>query len=144
MVEFWIVLLVVFIILEAATVNLVTIWFVFGSLAALIANYFAWSQTRQIIVFFVVSIVGLLAFLLHFRPRIKKRKGPAERTNADRIIGEEGMVTLAINPLENQGQIMVLGQVWSAVTSDESKIAEGATVRVKDIQGVKAVVELLA
>lgn len=145
MVQFWLILLVFFVIVEAATVNLISIWFIFGSIAALIANFFAWSQARQIIVFFAVSILGMLAFFLHFKPRMKKRKGPAERTNADRIIGQDAKVTVDINPVENKGQILVLGQVWSAVPIDgKSKVAAGEKVRVKDIQGVKAVVELLA
>ena len=45
------------------------------------------------------------------------------------------MLTLGV------GQIKVAGEVWSAKTSDGSILEKGCEIEVKEIDGVKAVVE---
>lgn len=138
---FWLVLIVLFLIAEAATVNMTTIWFAAGALASLIANLLNVELWLQLLIFFLVSVVCLLLFILVFKPRMAPLiKGPVS-TNADRIIGEEARVIKEILPLKKAGQIEVLGQIWSAIAEDgQSSIPEGATVRVLAIHGVKAVV----
>ena len=92
----------------------------------------------QFVIFILVS-----AFALYFtRPLVKKYvHGKQHPTNADRIIGGEGMVTETINNLENRGQIRTNGQIWSAKSSSNDIIAEGEKVKIISISGVKAIVE---
>ena len=65
------------------------------------------------------------------------------KTNADRIIDQEGLVIETINPLENTGLIRVRGQIWSARTYHDQVIEKDSLVLVKEIKGVKAVVEFV-
>lgn len=139
---YWLILLLLCLIAEAVTVNTVTIWFAFGALAALVLDLLRQSVTLQVVLFFVVSGIFLALFLLYFKPKRVEKAAKAERTNADRIIDREGVVLEEIDPLRDKGQILVLGQVWTAVTTDrESIIAKDSKVRVLKLSGVKAVVE---
>lgn len=62
------------------------------------------------------------------------------KTNADRLIGQTGVVTEKINRLEGVGQVKVAGQIWSAVPAAGNEIEPGTTVRIDEIVGVKLVV----
>ena len=127
---FWIIAAVLFAVIEAATVALVTVWFAVGALAAAIAAQFGASILFQVGTFVVVSAILLCVT----RPVFKKIsvKKP-QRTNADRFIGEDD--------INNDGQVKIAGQVWSAVSEDKSPLEEGTIVKVIAIRGVKLVVE---
>lgn len=136
----WIIAVVVFGVIEAATVALVTVWFAVGSVAAAVAAQCGLGIMWQVGIFVIVS--GLL--LCFTRPVFKKFiiKKP-QRTNADRFIGMEAMVISKIDKIENNGQVKIAGSVWSALSSDGSEIESGTRVKVLDIKGVKLVVESL-
>ena len=92
----WSVLLILFIIAEAITVQLVSIWFAIGSLVALIANFCGANTLVQAALFVGVSFAALLLT----RPLVKKFSTPKiQRTNIDRIIGERAIVTEEIDNL---------------------------------------------
>ncbi|MDO5733945.1 MAG: NfeD family protein [Eubacteriales bacterium] len=139
----WFIVAIIFFIVEAATVSLCTIWFGFGALLALLASLLGWGMGTQIIIFFLVSSVSLAFFLLFFRPKIKGARRQPDRTNADRIIDEIGVVVKEINPMLGAGQILVQKQYWTASTADQSSVPVGAKVKVLRIEGVKAIVETL-
>ena len=80
---FWLAAMVIFILAEASTVTLVSIWFAVGSLIAGIAAWFLWPLWLQITLFLAVS--GALLALLW--PFIKKFLRPKlEKTNVDAVI----------------------------------------------------------
>ena len=133
----WIAALVVFIVLEAATTALVSLWFIGGSAAALIAALLHAPLWLQIALFLVVS-VGLLIAL---RPLAAKLSRSGEKTNLDRIIDRRVAVTETINELENTGAVKVDGQEWSARTEDGSVVETGAVVRILRVEGVKVYVK---
>lgn len=96
----WSVLLILFIIAEAITVQLVSIWFAIGSLVALIANFCGANILVQAALFVGVSFAALLLT----RPLVKKFSTPKiQRTNIDRIIGERAIVTEEIDNLRAIG-----------------------------------------
>lgn len=133
----WAAILLGMLYIEATTVALLTIWFAFGALAALICALFGLSFGIQVAVFCMVSGL-LLAFLLpHARRKMEVRK---TATNADRIIGAEGIVTEMIDEVQGTGQVRVLGAVWSARSAQGITIQTGEKVVVESISGVKAVV----
>ncbi len=122
---------------EMMTYNLVTIWFALGAVAAFLLSLFSVPVWIQVTAFVFVS-----AILLIFTKPLVKRKLDAKKipTNADRVIGAEAVVTQEIDPLNGSGLVKVFGQVWSAKSEDETEIAVGEKVTVKQIQGVKLVV----
>ena len=60
----WLVLLVIFLIAEAATVTMVSLWFAAGALAALLVGLVHGPLWLQILAFVVVSAVMLLLLAL--------------------------------------------------------------------------------
>lgn len=133
----WTAAIVVFCIAEGASFNLVTIWFAFGAVGALIAAMAGASFLVQLIVFVLLTAILLAAT----RPLVKKRLKPKEeKTNADRVIGKRGFVTEDISPEKFAGKAKVCGQVWSAVSADGGYIHTGKAVEVVRIEGVKLIV----
>lgn len=136
---FWLILMVVFLVIELSTVNLVTIWFAGGCLGALIASLFQVSILWQILIAALLSGI-LLAICIIFKPFDKMKKKEAVPTNSDRAIGQIGLVEEEIDPIEGTGLVRVMGQSWSAVSSDGRPVKKGEFVLVRAIQGVKLVV----
>lgn len=136
----WLALAVVLAVVEAATLGIATIWFAAGALLAMVAAAIGLPLYVQCAVFFVAS-----ALLLYYtRPIMKKYlKIGRERTNADRMIGETGIVIETLDAIQGKGQVKVLGQVWSARSSDQEAIEVGEKVKVLDISGVRLIVKKL-
>ena len=140
MLIFWIVLLVVLIVVEAVTAQLVTIWFAAGAAAALIAERCGLEQWVQWIIFIAVSVVALIAT----RPLVKKAtKSTIEPTNADRCIGQIAVVTEDIVNIDGKGQVQVGGTVWTARSADGTNFKKGERVTVEKIEGVKLIVKAM-
>ena len=134
----WVVLMVVFLVVEAATAGLTCIWFAIGSLAALIAALFDAQLLLQIVWFLVISFVTLY----FTRPLVKKYvNSRSQPTNADMVIGKEALVTEDIDNVEATGAVSVGGKVWTARSADGGRIKSGAVVSVLRIEGVKLIVE---
>ena len=133
----WLVLLVVFLIVEGLTVSLVSTWFAGGALAALLVSLFNAPLWLSVAVFLVVSI----ALLCLLRPVVKKHLKPKlVATNADSLVGKTCLVTEAIDPMEG-GRVKVGDVTWSACTECSQSIPAGTKVRILKIQGVKVFVE---
>ena len=133
----WIVLLLLFLAVEAATVQLVSAWFALGALGALIANLCGCTPVWQLILFLGISAVCLLAT----RPVVKKLTATKlQRTNADRCIGQIGIVLEPVDNVQATGQVKVGGSVWSAQSADAAIIDAGKQVTVEKITGVKLIV----
>lgn len=135
---FWLVAAVVLAVVEAATTSLVTIWFAGGAVLAMLCSWAGIGYAGQLAVF----VIGSLVLLLLTRPlakRVLHRDG--QPTNADRIIGQKGVVTEELNQLSGTGRITVMGQSWAAVSEDGAIIDSEEQVVVTGIQGVKAIVK---
>lgn len=113
-------------------------WMAIGAFAAATAAFLGFGTTAQIFVFAVVSAIMLVLTA----PLSKKfRQSKKVSTNADRLIGQEGIVLRRIDPIENKGQIKVMGQVWSAEGIDGCEFNVGEKVVVRSIEGVHVMVE---
>ena len=134
----WLVLLIVFAVLEASTVSLVSIWFMGGALTALIAALCGAKIWLQVVLFFVVSIALLLCLRPLSKKLLKKRK---VATNADSNIGKTAVVTETIDNLRGTGAVKISGVEWSARSVDDSVLEKDAVVRILRIEGVKVCVE---
>lgn len=135
----WLILLIVFVVVEAMTMGLATVWCAVGSAVALVMDLLHLPVPAQVITMIVVSIICFIVCLIWIRPIIDKKGKVKETTNADRIIGKEGIVIKTIDPIDGKGQIKVSGQVWSAKADKE--IAENSKIKVIRLEGVKAFVE---
>lgn len=135
MIGLWVCIFLVLLFIELITVNLVTIWFAFGALGAIIATFITDNITIQIIIFIIVSIISLI-ITKPFVNKIRKRK--ITPTNLDRVIGKEGIVTKDITK-NSYGEVKVNGSLWTAASKE--RIKKDTQVKVLKIDGVKLIVE---
>ncbi len=130
-------MIIIAIALEAATAQLVSIWFAGGGLAGLIAHFLHAPFWLQVI----AAAVATLILLLATRPLVRRfLRGKETRTNADRVVGRTAVVTEPIDNVLAKGRVSVLGSDWTARSLDGGAIPAGAQVRVERIEGVKLIV----
>ncbi len=134
----WTFLLILSVLVEAATATLTTIWFMPAGFVCLILSIFNVPLPVQIVTYIVLGAVALLLSKTVFKDRLSaKEKVP---TNADRIIGQAAVVTADIDNDAPAGEISVAGQHWTARSENGDRIATGEKVTVLRIEGVKAIV----
>ena len=137
---FWLIAFILFVVGEAVTVGLVSIWFAVGSLGALLTAALGGGLWLQIAVFLILSALSLMLLKPLSRKWMAGHK--AARTNADRVIGETALVTEDIDNTMATGQVQVDGQIWTTRSAHGVVIPAGSRVKVLSIQGVKVMVEL--
>ena len=131
---FWLVLVIVLTVVELATTNLLSVWFVISGIVALILSFFI---DNVAVVSTIFAVLGIL-LLFTTRPLLKKYLPTQQvRTNADRIIGMHGVVTEEIKK-NTVGEVKVDGKRWSAISN--TKIPVGTDVTIEAIDGVKVIV----
>ena len=134
-VALWALLAVGFLVLEACTVAMVSLWFAIGAAAALVLSLLGAAFWIQTAAFLVVS--GVLLALL--RPMMRKYV-KITKTNVDSVLGMEGLVTESIDNVAYQGQVKLGGMTWSARSTSGAPISVGSLVTVDRVEGVKVFV----
>lgn len=130
----WLILVVVFLLTEAATVTVTSLWFAAGALVALIISLFHGGVWLQLAAFLAVSV--FLLWML--RPIVKKHFTPRlTPTNIDAIIGKSGITVASVNNLLAQGTVKIDGMQWSARSTNGEEIPADTQVRVDRVEGVK-------
>ena len=130
----WIAAIVIFGIAEAATAGLVSIWFVGGAGAALIAAVFGGALWLQFVLFLGVSVALLAATRPLARRMLDKTITP---TNADRVLRHTARVTETVDNERPSGAVYIDGKTWTARSEDGTVIAEDKLVEVVRMEGVK-------
>jgi len=132
----WGAVMIVTIIAEVVTTQMISIWFSCASLVSLILACFNAPRWAQFCVF--VAMTALLLILT--RPVVKKLKKQYVRTNADMNIGKTAIVTETIHNELSQGRATIGGVSWKAVSADGNVIEKDETVTIQDIDGAKLIV----
>lgn len=137
MIPIWLGIIIVSIIIEIITVDLVSIWFGAGAVVALIADLLGASQIIQTALFVIVTAILIVAT----RPVAKKYlRTNIEKTNFDRVIGKHGLVTRTITA-DNKGEVKVMSTSWLASSLDNTTINEGDYCEIMAVEGAHLVVK---
>ncbi len=135
----WLVLFIVFLAIEFATVGLTTIWLAAGALLAMLFSVIGLDLVWQIAAFFVVSF-ALLVFTRPFA--VKYINAKHERTNYESMLGQIVKITEKVDNLAQTGVAVVNGVEWTArAQKDEDIIEKGMLAKVTKVSGVKLIVE---
>ena len=134
----WTLAVIGFGILEALTVQLVSIWLAGGAFAALIAALIGVPQAWQLWIFAIVSAALLLCTYPLVR-RFRSRKSVP--TNKDALIGEMAIVSEDIDNIAETGALKLHGIEWTARSENGSAIKKGTVVKICSVSGVKLFVE---
>ena len=135
----WLALFVVMLGIEAAGPALVSIWFSFGAIIALLVSFipeFPWWV--EVIIFVVISIATLLALRPILRRYIKRNN---YNTNIDSFTGKRGYVIEDITYLK-PGAVKIGDVSWTAVPANrEETILENEIIEVVAVSGNKLLVK---
>jgi membrane protein implicated in regulation of membrane protease activity len=134
----WIAVLVVSLVTEAITTDLVAVWFFPSSVVAIILAVCGVPWYVQLPVFLVLGV----ALVAATRPICKKwLDGKKIKTGTELLLGQTALVTEEICNLEERGEVRINGLCWSARAQDPALvIAVGEQVSVLEIRGVKVIV----
>lgn len=132
----WLVLTIVFVVIEAITVQLATIWFAIGALVATVLAVFEVSIFWQITAFILVS-----AITLALSKPIKKRFLDQKiiSTNAQAMVGSEVIALQDFDPLVNEGRVISGSMDWAA--RSEEAVHKGDRLFVARIEGATLIVK---
>lgn len=135
----WAVAVVVFVVAEIMTVQLVSVWLAVGAFITMIATYFADIRFTGQLAVFIISSAVLLAVTFPAMKKFRNRKYIP--TNAELNKGKQAVVIEEINTLAGTGRVTLSGVDWKAV-SDEV-IPAGSIVTVQSVDGAKLTVTLM-
>ena len=135
----WLGLLILFLVIEIATVGLTTIWMAGGALGALILDLAGLNLWWQIGAFLVVSFT----MLVFTRPFVVKYiNSHHEKTNYEGIIGKVVRITEKVDNLQQTGTAVVHGLEWTTRAERDDVILDpGDLAKVVNISGVKLIVK---
>lgn len=134
----WLIIAAVLIILEIITISLTSIWFAVGAFAAALVTTATDNLWIQLGVFIALSVI----LWIFTRPvAMKYLKLGRVKTNVESLAGQKAIVTETINNIEAKGHAKINGLEWTARSADNTVIDEGAFVVIKEVSGVKLIVE---
>lgn len=136
--QLWLIAAGVFFVIEMITVGFLVFWLGIAALITMCVSFFTDNLLIQTAVF-VVSSISLIFLTKPFVKKFINNKDTVV-TNAYSIIGKNAIVTKDIDSSNCTGQIKVNGEIWSAKSENSPLISKNTTVKVKSIDGVKAVV----
>ena len=125
----WLAAVVGFLLLEASTFSMTSVWFAVGAAAALLTCLFTDSFRAQALVFIVVSILCLLAF----RPLAAKLRQKIPPTNGDRNLGREATVLTTVTA--DRGDASGLLSLWESGNGYFYSTAYDMLLRAADASG---------
>lgn len=133
----WLVLMLVLFGAEIVSVNLTTIWFALGALAAMISSICGAAVWLQVIWFVAISVLTLI----FTKPLVQKYvNNKTQATNADMVIGQTCIVVEPIDNVKSTGAVTVGGKTWTARSEYGDVFAPGERVTALRIEGVKLIV----
>lgn len=138
MVIVWGAILIVSIIVEALTVQLVSLWFAVASILSMLLAYLGTPIWVQTCVFIAVTVILIIVT----KPLVKKLQRKPARTNADINIGKTAIVTEEINNQSGTGRATISGVSWMARSLDGNVIPKDSIVKIVDIDSAKLIVTI--
>lgn len=136
--QIWLIIAGVCLIAEIFTVGFLIFWFSIGALIAMVVSFF----TTNIIIQTAVFIISSTILIFATKPFVKKfsKDEDTVKTNVYSIIGKTGIVTEEINSIHSKGQVKIAGEVWSAISNNDTIIPKDSEVEILEVKGVKAIV----
>lgn len=136
--QFWLIAAGIFFVFEMITVGFLVFWLGIAALITMIVSFF----TDNIVIQTAVFVISSISLIFLTKPFVRKFMNSKDNlaTNANSIIGKNGIVTEDINSTLATGLVKLGGETWSAKSYDEDFIPKGSTITVTKIDGVKAVV----
>ena len=135
----WFSVILLTLVIESQTADLVSIWFAPGAFVAMILAFCDVHIAIQLAVFVGLTAVGLILAFAYIRPRVKA-KNKIVKTNADALEGKLALVEEDIDNASAKGVVKINGQLWTARMENPSdKPGKGAWVEIVRVEGTKLI-----
>ncbi len=135
----WFSVILLTLVIESQTADLVSIWFAPGAFVAMILAFLDVHIAIQLAVFVALTVIGLILTFSVIRPRVKA-KAHTEKTNADAMAGKLALVEEDIDNLSAKGVVKINGQLWTArMDSPDDKPVKGDWVVILRVEGAKLI-----
>ncbi len=135
----WFSVIVLTLIVESQTADLVSIWFAPGAFVAMILAFCDVNLPIQLAVFVGLAIIGLILTFTVIRPRMKAKQ-KVEKTNAAALEGKLALVEEDVNNVLAKGVVKINGQLWTARMADNNLTAkQGDWVEIVRVEGSKLI-----
>ena len=135
----WLAVIVVAIVVEIVTLDLISIWFAFGGVVPFILSAIGGIAIEIQISIFVIASVLLIIFLRKVAQKLLF-KNMNTKTNIQAYEGKKYRL-LEDTDLEKNGSIKINDVVWTAVGKDGEKIEKGSLVEITGTEGNKMIVK---
>ncbi len=129
----WLGIIVILSIIEAVTVELVSVWFIASAIVSLILQVLGIDFKLCFIIFVLLGIVLMITTRKYLLKLLQVKK---TSTNIDRIIGMKALVT---KDIKDVGEVKVDGKIWTAVSDDA--LSAGDYAKILEINSTKLKVE---
>lgn len=140
--QIWLVVAIVLVIIEICTAGFGSICFAIGAAFSALAAGLGANVTWQIIIFAVISLLTFV-FLRPVVIRFLEKKSKEVKTNAEAIIGRNGIVSERIDSAQHTGRVAIDGDDWKAVSEDGSVIEKGVEVKIVKLESIILTVKQL-
>ncbi|MDE5947105.1 MAG: NfeD family protein [Oscillospiraceae bacterium] len=135
----WAIVIIVAVLIEASTFQLISIWFAVSGFIALIVNIMGASFGVQFAVFTIASVILLIIGFPIGRKLADFKKTP---TNFEINKGKFATVIEEINIKNGTGRVRLNDVDWIAVSSNGNIIPKDSVVMIDEIKGTKLTVTL--
>jgi membrane protein implicated in regulation of membrane protease activity len=135
----WFSVVILTLVIESQTADLVSIWFAPGAFVAMILAFFDVHIAIQLAVFVGLTVLGLILAFTVIRPRMSKHN-KVEKTNADALSGKLAIVEEDIQNNAARGAVKINGQLWTARMEDPADTpVKGDWVEIVRVEGAKLI-----
>ena len=135
----WLVVGVVFLIIELLTTALVSIWFVPAAIITCLLSFVIDGFLLQTAIFVVLSAVFMVICRKIYNKHIKKPVDDVDQN--EKLLGKRATVTEDTNGII--GRILVGDVYWKAISENGENIPKGETVVIKSVNGTTLVINKL-
>ena len=115
------------------------------SISAFAASLLGFYDVAIEIQWFVFAVGGGVLWVVLYRYAKKFAGGndTAPGVGADRLVGLNGIVTVAIDPedTDRRGRVTAHGEIWGAISAAGTALPLGTHVRILEVSGTKVIVE---
>ena len=131
---FWGVIFVLAVMMDVASMQLVSIWFAIGAVGAFIGTLADLGFTGQLGIFVLVSLL-LLLVTRPFLSKLRVKQTPP--MNADKDIGTQAVVIQTVDAAMGTGRVRANGVDWIAVSETGEVLDVRTIVTITRVDGAK-------
>jgi membrane protein implicated in regulation of membrane protease activity len=136
---FWVIVAIVFAIVEIMTVAFFAVFISIGALGAAIVSLLGFNLLVQTIVLAILGVAGILIA----RPFLVERLHigrPTLRSGADSMVGQQAVLLEPILGVGQPGHVKIAGELWPALTDDGSPVPANTLVVVTALRSTTLIV----